>query len=141
MAMNLKSCAAHGYYSGGFDSCPECTQPAVILSTGGVQDAKVVTVVGGSKKRAKAAKTPNTTIQKPLSAHEVSRRLANAGLGIGTLTVDHLATGVLANALYDDGNGTSEAVFVAYVALVDIVAEREPGAGKYRHRMVSGVAA
>ena len=135
MNANILHCTTHGYFAAGFGACPECTSPREL------QGAKVVTVVRGSKKRAKAAKTANTAIQKPLSAHEVSRRLANVGLGISTLTVEHLATGILANALYDDGNGTSEPVFAAYVALVDIVSEREPQAGVYRFRMVSGIAA
>lgn len=134
MTANIKHCAIHSYYSGGFDACPECSNPRATLTS--VQDTgNVVTVVRRKQSRAKGQIAPSVG-GKPLSATEVSKRLQVAGLTVATLTADDFASGAVSNALYGTGTGDSEGAFLAYMALC-----RQVGCTKYRNRMVSGAAA
>jgi hypothetical protein len=140
MTASLKLCPKHGYYAAGFVTCPECDMPHANLSTGDSDGVQVVTVVRRKQSRAKAQKQP-TVGTKPLSDTEVNKRLQAAGLLEDTQLADGLATGATVNALYADGTGDSEQVFLAYMDLVDRLASERRELARFRYRLVSGIAA
>lgn len=130
------------------DACPSYT--AIGLPVCNICGATVSTPPVSRKqakqgrKDATVTKSPKTrqnanNAQKPLSASEVDKRLRGAGLTTDAKLADGLANGVTAMALYADGNGNSEGVFLAYVALVERLQGAGLAVGKYRNRIVSGV--
>ena len=109
-------------------TCPYCTLFAA-------QSLPCAVCAAGKPKRKPG--TPKAT-GKRLSTEA---RLQQAGLTSDDAIRAAIPTGALANALYGDTQGTTEAVLRDYMALVERVAGDDENVLKYRNRLVSGVAA
>lgn len=131
--MNITQCAGCGeYYStGNFKACPHC------------QDAKWVTTAKASQSRKTAPKRRKQRARgsKPLSLAETRRRLNRAGLTDDTQIAQGIPSGATVQALYGNGNGTSEAPFLRYMAIVRRLSDAQPELLKYKNRLVSYKAA
>lgn len=128
------TCQYCALYAAANEPCAVCAITPPVSRKQAKQGRKDATVTKSLKTRQIA-----NNAAKPLSASEVDKRLRGAGLTTDALLADGLANGVTAMALYAEGNGNSEAVFLAYVALVERLQGAGLTVGKWRNRIVSGV--
>jgi hypothetical protein len=89
-----------------------------------------------TKRTTKAQSRPKTKTA-PLSETTASKRLHAAGLATDTQVADGLATGATANALYGDYKGTTEGVFLRYMAIVERLGQVDSEMLTYCNRLVS----